>query len=382
MPRSAIRLKRSVLPAFALGLLLSGGTAALAQEPGGLFGSLFGGSDRARTERAAPAADSPVVMAQMSGPDLVVRLERLENQIRQLTGTIEQLQFRNQQLEQQLRRSQEDIEYRFQELGGKAPPRPRAAHPSVQPPPAAAPAQPAAPAPDPRRRSDVFDPREDPDAPGAPRVLGAASPSGGPPPIAVEEPDIGAPGGRQAGAPLDLSTLAARAASDPTLAPDISVAPPQPPAVAGPLPPPPPSNPNATGAQRMVMAPTNSPKEEFAVAHAFIQQKDYAMAESAFREFLKKHPGDRLAPDAHYWLGESLFQRQRYRDAAESFLAVSTKHEKSAKAPEALLRLGQSLAALGEKEASCATFAEVPRKFPKATAVKQGAEREQKRGRC
>src|SRR5262249_4481545 len=46
---------------------------------------------------AAPAG------AQMSEADLVVRIERLENQIRQLTGTIEQLQYRNQQLEEQLR---------------------------------------------------------------------------------------------------------------------------------------------------------------------------------------------------------------------------------------------------------------------------------------
>ena len=33
----------------------------------------------------------------------VLRIERLEAQIRQLTGTIEQLQYRNQQLENQLR---------------------------------------------------------------------------------------------------------------------------------------------------------------------------------------------------------------------------------------------------------------------------------------
>ena len=88
-------------------------------------------------------------------------------------------------------------------------------------------------------------------------------------------------------------------------------------------------------------------------------------------------------PDAQYWLGESLFQRQRYRDAAESFLAVSTKYEHSGKAPDALLRLGQSLAALHQKEAACATFAEVGRKYPRASAsVKHGVAREQKRAHC
>ena len=90
-----------------------------------------------------------------------------------------------------------------------------------------------------------------------------------------------------------------------------------------------------------------------------------------------------LLGDSQYWLGESLFQRQRFRDAAESFLSVSTKYESTAKAPDALLRLGQSLAALGEKEAACASFAEVGRKYPRAAvAIKQGVDREQKRVRC
>ena len=112
-------------------------------------------------------------------------------------------------------------------------------------------------------------------------------------------------------------------------------------------------------------------------------RKDYALAEESFRAFLKKHPSDRLAADAHYWLGEALFQRQRYRDAAESFLTVSTKYETAGKAPDALLRLGQSLAALNEKEAACATLGEIGRKYPRASVtVKQGVEREQKREHC
>ena len=112
-------------------------------------------------------------------------------------------------------------------------------------------------------------------------------------------------------------------------------------------------------------------------------RKDYAIAEDSLRAFMKKYPGDRLAADANYWLGETLFQRQRYRDAAEIFLEVTTKHEKSGKAPESLLRLGQSLAALKEKEAACAALGEVTRKYPKASAgVKAAVDREQKRVKC
>ena len=152
--------------------------------------------------------------------------------------------------------------------------------------------------------------------------------------------------------------------------------------IPGALPPPPPRNTSATG-QQMVMAPGNTPKDEYDLAYGYVLRKDYALAEDSLRAFMQKYPTDRLAADAQYWLGETQFQRQRYRDAAENFLEVTTKHEKSGKAPESLLRLGQSLAALKEKEAACATFAEIPRKYPRATAhVKSSAEREQKRVGC
>ena len=135
--------------------------------------------------------------------------------------------------------------------------------------------------------------------------------------------------------------------------------------------------------QPRIMAPSATPKDEYDLAYGYVLRKDYALAEEGLRAFVKKHPGDRLVADANYWLGESLFQRQRYREAAESFLAVSTKFQTAGKAPDSLLRLGQSLAALKEKEAACATFGELPRKYPKAPAnVKQTAEREQKRVGC
>ena len=140
----------------------------------------------------------------------------------------------------------------------------------------------------------------------------------------------------------------------------------------------------ATGTvQLATLPPSASPQDEYDMAYGYVLHKDYALAEQAFRDFLHKYPDEHLVPDAQYWLGESLFQRQRYRDAAESFLAVSTKFEKSGKAPNALLRLGQSLAALHQKEAACATFAEVGRKYPSASAsVKRGVTQELKRAHC
>ena len=131
------------------------------------------------------------------------------------------------------------------------------------------------------------------------------------------------------------------------------------------------------------LPPSATSKDEFDLGIGYMQRKDYALAEETMKNFGQKYPSDPLIADSQYWLGESYFQRQQYRDAAEAFLGVTTKFDKSGKAPDALLRLGQSLAALKEKEAACATFGEIVRKYPRATAsVKQSVEREQKRVGC
>jgi tol-pal system protein YbgF len=251
------------------------------------------------------------------------------------------------------------------------------------------------------QRSDVFNPAQNPNAPGAPRTLGNSQAIAAPEPqgqTVVSDQPVGAPGGREVGAPLDLSTLAgnvpppapppatvANAAPGPQGAPMAAptAAPPMAPPQTGQLPPPPPRNPSGTGVQLATLPPSSTPKDEYELAYGYVLHKDYGLAEQALRDFIRKYPSEKLLPDAQYWLGESQFQQQRYRDAAESFLAVSTKYARASKAPEALLRLGQSLAALNQKEAACATLAEVGRKYPRASAsVKRGVAAEQKRTHC
>ncbi|MGP8123573.1 MAG: tol-pal system protein YbgF [Xanthobacteraceae bacterium] len=310
-------------------------------------------------------------LAQTGDEDDPQRIERLENMVRQLTGQNEELQYRNRQLEEQLRQlqagqgqaqTQGQVPGQVQAQVPPAPPRgpgappvvaaiPPAPQPQYQPPPAAGPApleQPAAPRGG--RRGDAFDPTQNPNAPGVPRALGGgALPIDPNAPVAV--PPIGAPGGRGAGEPLDLANTS-------------------------------PQRP-AGGSELTTLPPTATPRDEYDLGIGYLERKDYALAEETMRNFIRKYPSDRLVAEAQYWLGEAMFQRQRYRDAAESFLNVTTKYESSAKAPEALLRLGQSLAALKEKEAACAALGEVARKYPKAsTAVRQGVDREQKRVKC
>ena len=297
--------------------------------------------------------------------ELTVRLDRMESALRQLTGTIEQLQYRNQQLEKQLERMQDDTDYRLQQLGAKGGAAPAA---PVNAPPAA---RPAAAATCSIRRSSRTRP--------ARRARSARSGGRGAGAIPANEA-----AGRRARRPRGRRSARSHALSgNPSPPPPVVVDDAGSGRVAGgsqPVPQLPPAwrraqCRRARRPQLATLPPSASPQDEYDLAYGYVLHKDYALAEQTFRDFLRKYPNERLVPDAQYWLGESLFQRQRYRDAAESFLAVSTKYEKSGKAPDSLLRLGQSLAALNQKEAACATLAEVGRKYPRASAsVKRGVD--------
>ncbi|MFG1477652.1 tol-pal system protein YbgF [Xanthobacter sp. V4C-4] len=303
----SFRTIRILLPALALGLAAAGPAAA--QSDTNIFGNLF--KPPAPVQDTGHGADAS---------EAALRLDRMEGALRTLTGQIEQLQYRNQQLEAQVKRLQEEADAR---AGGRV--APAAAVPPVNVGTAAV--RPAAPASLPGKRSDAFDPLADPVAPGAPQPLGS---------------------------PASASVAPARPAGG-----------------------------AAAGAQVAALPAGATPRELYDQGQGQLQRQDYAGAEQTYRQIIQANAGDRIIPDATFMLGESLFLRQDYGDAAASFLEVSTKYPNSTRAPEALLRLGQSLAGLGEKETACATFLEVDRKYPRApSAIRQAVEREQKRVGC
>ena len=308
-----------------------------------------------------PGEDNgPVIIAQDSSA-LVLRIDRLENQVRNLTGQIEQMQFEQRKLEESLRKSQSDAEARIADP---------AARPSTRAPAA------------PNRRppsGDAFDPAANPNAPGVPRALGA--PYGLPPaqtavveqplrPNLPQGPIANGPGGINP--PIELAPGAARA---PRVA-DAPLAPAQRTVSASPV-----VIPGPPGTPALVPL-SAQPLDDFDQGVSFYKQGQYADSETRLVAFLQKNPRDKLVPDAIFYLGESYYQRQRTREAAEQFLKISTDYSKSTRAPDALVRLGMSLNSMGAKEQACATFGEVSRKYPGAAAAIRGAGRESKRAQC
>ncbi|MFY9627861.1 MAG: tol-pal system protein YbgF [Methylocystis sp.] len=264
--------------------------------------------------------DTPVPTHDQGG--LGSRVDRLERELRNMTGRVEELQHSVQVLEEQLRAARQD-----------------SARAATSPQPSSG-----------VRRGDAFDPASNPAAPGAPREIGSTIPSA--PLAAPSHPVTGGPA-REPGAPLDLTQ-----------------------GHLGPTPPVAAVAPDAQPAQSTV-------KEDYEQAVAMMRAGQYENAEKSLAAFLVKHPKSKYTPAATYGLGESFYQRARYREAAEKYLEISTKYAQSAQAPEALLRLGQSLSALGAREQACASFTEIGAKYPGAAVrIRDAADRESKKIQC
>jgi tol-pal system protein YbgF len=290
-------------------------------------------------------------------PGASVRADRLESQVRTLNGQVEQLQYQVKRLEDMLRKFQTDVEARFQDRGGARPVGPQRRsdvpeEPSPQiaqnPPPVVSPA-PSAVGGD-GHRHDAFDPANQNGAPGVPRDLGSPDSASKPlPPQANSHEPSG---------PLDLNPPGLRNAPPP--ATSVSLEPP------------------------VLAPPPNDPvKADYEAASDFLKAQRYDDAQKAFATFLQKHPGTRYNAPAIYHFGESYYFQNRHREAAEQFLKIATDYSKSSVAASAMVKLGISLNALGAKEQACAFFAELPRKYPTASASeKQAAAREAKKAAC
>jgi len=295
--------------------------------------------------RQAPPADIPGGAAgdPNQTAELVLRVNQLEEELRQASGRIEELENAEHRLETELQKFRQDVEYRFGDRSEGAPPAPDVAEAPQSP------GEPAAPA-RPRKSSDAFDPDADPNAPGAPRPLGTTPPSA---PLVREAP------GAAAGQPLELGKAPAPESSK------------------GPAPP---SGPTIVGSG---VAMLDQPREQFNAALQAFQAGQYPEAEAGFKAFLAANPSHRMSADAIFYIGETYLQRSRPREAAEQYLKVTTDYSKSSRAPESMVRLGQTLAALGNNEQACATLTEFGKRYPAASAsVKKLAEHESAKDHC
>ncbi|TCQ21785.1 tol-pal system protein YbgF [Rhizobium sp. PP-CC-3G-465] len=305
-----------------------------------------------------PVEQAPLLKVQASEAG---RIGQLEETIRSLNGRIEEMSFQLLQMQEQIRKFQEDNELRFQDLEGAKPAAPRKSGaletPRTSSEAMATTGRTAPPA-------TVTDPGASTGSETASGVPGAA-PGGLPTTLGqIILDDAGNPIGANADNLPDPSTdLGAVASTDPgtRAAPGL----------------------NATPETEQQTASLDNPGDLYQSAYGHVLSGDYSQAENEFRGYLEAFPKGEKAADASFWMGEAQYSQGKFNDSAKTFLNAHQAYSKSPKAPEMLLKLGMSLAALDNKETACATLREVGKRYPKASpAVKAKVTSEQGRLSC
>jgi len=321
---------------------------------------LFGGNDEAS-------------QASRDAAQLTLRIQNLEQQLRDLTGQVQGLQFQLTQMQTAMDRASQDNDFRFKQLegGGGSSGGKRGGNSDNGDQGSAAPAQLAPP----------------------PTTLGGSSRSGRSTDVASLDAGGGSDAAQvaddgQAGDDLGPSAdplVGKGRAGEPGSAEEVPLGPSKGPSV----------NPAArrTGPGMPVVqqastgnaAAAQNPAAEadYKIGYNAIVKGDYATAATKFKAFIKQYPDDPQAADATNWLGEALLQQQDYVDAADVLVTGYKSYPNSQRAPDMLLKLGIALGGAQQQDAACKTFGLLSQKYPDTTAAfKTRLKQEMARGKC
>jgi len=298
-----------------------------------------------------PAAQVPgsvggaeILRVQSSDP----RVVQLEEEIRSLNGRIEEMSFQLLQMQEQIRKFQEDNEFRFQELEKSGGVRK-----------SEAPASPGASAPTDSVAEIITQPPAETGGSGtSERTLGTLDLDAGGRPIATSRNETAVDSSALPG--VDAPSASQDTASAPI--PDTST-----------------PAPSSSGE----VASLGSENDVYQAAYGHVLSGDYTVAENEFRQFISQYPQSPRIADANFWLGEAQYSQGNFNESAKTFLNAHQTYGSSPKAPEMLLKLGMSMAKLDNKDTACAIFREVGKRYPKASrAVTTRVSSEQKRLSC
>ena len=261
-----------------------------------------------------------------SAARLQVQIQNLEMQMRELTGRVEEVEFKVSTLKDRLEKMIADVDQRFLDLetavAGKQTSAPPAGGAAVA---------------------------------GAPQDTPKTAETPGTRPItSVGQPWTPADGQKLEPGQQVLGTLSRKGAA--AVKPPIETLP----DAAGGKPPAPSGPPGS----QIAAATEGTPQRQYERAFALLQRREYDKAANAFKVFADGNPGNPLASNALYWLGETYYFQKNYADAARVFLDGFKRYPKGNKAPDNLFKLGKALAAIDEKQPACAAWSKLLKTFP------------------
>ncbi|MGI9357403.1 MAG: tetratricopeptide repeat protein [Rhizobiaceae bacterium] len=298
--------------------------------------SLLVASAATAQPRVSPAIGTSLV--QLAQADSSFQVQQLEEEVRRLNGKVEELNFLLLQLQEKLRKMEEDNEGRFQEIeekqsdaGGEKPDDNQDVAVAAQPEtggsdrlekPEASETEPASDVTQNSTESAAASPRTPPKPRGlAPRALGTLTFDENGNVVDARPQDE-----QQAGLPDSSSWDEALNASE-------------------------------FGA---------TPNEVLSAGKNAINSKDYETAQRALSAHRAAWPNDPSAGQVLHYLGKAQFWQKNYFESANAHLEAHKNFPEATTAPDNLLGLGLALAGLNQREVACATYAEVIKQYPES----------------
>jgi tol-pal system protein YbgF len=265
----------------------------------------------------APIPQNPIPQPAASSKtlyELMNRIEQLQNEVRELTGKVEEQSYQNAELKKRLSTMYSDFDERMQTLESKVAPggSPDAAAPSGE--------------------SAV-------DA-GQPVDLDTVQPSGEAQPAGQNQ---------NASEPAADTAQPAAPANEPAPAEN-------PPAAAPPVP----SEPAASVSE----------DQEYKQAYDDLRNGRTGQSIEEFKAYLSRNPSGPLSGNAQYWLGEAYRVNQDFSASREAFTKVVEGYSSSPKVPDALLKLGYIEIDLNNKAKAREYLTRVVNDFPNTNAAR------------
>ncbi|NDZ11285.1 tol-pal system protein YbgF [Variovorax sp. WS11] len=116
-------------------------------------------------------------------------------------------------------------------------------------------------------------------------------------------------------------------------------------------------------------------KADFEAALGVFRGGQFAQAQTAFAEFVKRYPQSGYNASALFWLGNAQYATRNYNEAIANFRSMLSLAPDHAKAPEAVLSIANCQIELKDTRAARRTLEDLTKAYPQSEAAQAGRER-------
>lgn len=116
-------------------------------------------------------------------------------------------------------------------------------------------------------------------------------------------------------------------------------------------------------------------KRDFDAALALFRKGEFAAAQPAFAEFIKRYNQSGYVPSAFFWLGNAQYATRDYKEAVQNFRTLLTQAPDHLRAPEAVLSIANCQVELKDLKGARKTLEDLIKAYPQSEAATAAKDR-------